>query len=130
MTHCAFPWARIKCFLLKYICNCVVLCWPLLYLIGQYFKFTRYSVLFQAVICVCLVFTQKFLKFWNVLNVNGNTSLDRYNNFWHCSKDAYVNSVTELLPVWAAEGRKELTDHRSVWDWIKYNIRAHAINFS
>ena len=44
--------------------------------------------------------------------------------------DAYVNSVTELLPVWAAEGRKELTDQRSVWDWIKYNIRAHAINFS
>ena len=44
--------------------------------------------------------------------------------------DAYVNSVTELLPVWAAEGRMELTDHRSVWDWIKYNIRAHAINFS
>ena len=44
--------------------------------------------------------------------------------------DAYVNSVTKLLPVWAAEGRKELTDHRSVWDWIKYNIRAHAINFS
>ena len=44
--------------------------------------------------------------------------------------DAYVNSVTELLPVWAAEGRKELSDHRSVWDWIKYNIRAHAINFS
>ena len=28
--------------------------------------------------------------------------------------DAYVNSVTELLAVWAAEGRKELTDHRSV----------------
>ena len=44
--------------------------------------------------------------------------------------DAYVNNVTELLPVWAAEGRKELTDHRSVWDWIKYNMRAHAINFS
>ena len=44
--------------------------------------------------------------------------------------DAYVNSVTELLPIWAAEGRKELSDHRSVWDWIKYNIRAHAINFS
>ena len=44
--------------------------------------------------------------------------------------DAYVNSVTELLPLWAAEGRMELTDHRSVWDWIKYNIRAQAINFS
>ena len=36
--------------------------------------------------------------------------------------DAYVNSITELLPLWAAEGRKELTDHRSVWDWIKYNM--------
>ena len=44
--------------------------------------------------------------------------------------DAYVNSVTDLLPIWVAEGRKELSDHRSVWDWIKYNIRAHAINFS
>ena len=44
--------------------------------------------------------------------------------------DAYVKSVTELLPPWAAEGRKELTDHRSVWDWIKCNRRAHAIHFS
>ena len=36
--------------------------------------------------------------------------------------DAYVNSVTELLPVWAAEGRKELTDHRSIWNWIKAQL--------
>ena len=43
--------------------------------------------------------------------------------------DEYVN-VTELLPVWTAEGRKELSDSRNVWDWIKYNIRAHAINYS
>ena len=27
-------------------------------------------------------------------------------------------------------GRKELSDSRNVWDWIKYNIRAHAINYS
>jgi len=38
----------------------------------------------------------------------------------------YVNSFTELISIWAAEGRKELSDDRSVWDWIKYNIRAHA----
>ena len=98
MTDCAFPWARIKCFLLIYICICMVLCWPLLYLISQYFKFTRHSVLFQAVICVCLVFTQKFLKFWDVLNVNGNTSLDRYNNFWHCSKvGCFFESINKVL---------------------------------
>ena len=40
--------------------------------------------------------------------------------------EEYVNSVTELIPIWAAEGRKELSDDRSVWNWIKYNIRAHA----
>ena len=40
--------------------------------------------------------------------------------------EEYVNSVTKLIPIWAAEGRKELSDDRSVWDWIKYNIRAHA----
>ena len=40
--------------------------------------------------------------------------------------EGYVNSVTELIPIWAAEGRKELSDDRSVWDWITYNIRAHA----
>ena len=38
--------------------------------------------------------------------------------------EEYVN--TESIPIWAAEGRKELSDDRSVWDWIKYNIRAHA----
>ena len=40
--------------------------------------------------------------------------------------EEYVNSVTELIPIWAAEGRKELSDDRGVWNWIKYNIRTHA----
>ena len=40
-----------------------------------------------------------------------------------------INSVTDMLPVWTAEGRKELLDSRNVWDWIKYNIRLHAINY-
>ena len=44
--------------------------------------------------------------------------------------DEYVNNVTEMLPVWTAEERKELSDSRNVWDWIKYNIRAHVINYS
>jgi len=44
--------------------------------------------------------------------------------------EEYVNNVTEMLPVWTAEGRKELSDSRNVWDWINYNIRAHAINYS
>ena len=35
-----------------------------------------------------------------------------------------------MIPLWTAEGQKELTDNRMVWDWIKYNIRAHAIQRS
>jgi len=38
--------------------------------------------------------------------------------------EEYVNNVTEMLPVWTAEGRKELSDSRNVWDWIKYKITA------
>ena len=47
-------------------------------------------------------------------------------NCFLLADEKYVNSVTELIPIWAAEGRKELSDDRGVWDWIKYNIRAHA----
>lgn len=32
--------------------------------------------------------------------------------------EEYVNSVTESIQIWAAEGRKELSDDRSLWDWI------------
>ena len=42
----------------------------------------------------------------------------------------YVNDITEKIPIWLAEGRKELLDSRSFWDWLKYNIRAHAIQLS
>ena len=31
---------------------------------------------------------------------------------------------------WIEEGRKELSDQRNIWNWIKYNIRAHAIKYS
>ena len=44
--------------------------------------------------------------------------------------EEYVNNITEMLPVWMAEGQKEISDSRILWDWIKYNIRAHAINYS
>ena len=44
--------------------------------------------------------------------------------------EEYVNNITEMLPVWTAEGQKEILDSRILWDWIKYNIRAHAINYS
>ena len=45
-------------------------------------------------------------------------------------EEDYVNDITEKIPIWLAEGRKELSDSRSIWDWLKYNIRAHTIRVS
>jgi len=42
----------------------------------------------------------------------------------------YVNDITEKIPIWLVEGHKDLSDRRSIWDWLKYNIRAHTIELS
>ena len=42
----------------------------------------------------------------------------------------YDEDITRMIPLWIAEGRKEFTDNRMIWDWIKYNIKAHAIQYS
>ena len=42
----------------------------------------------------------------------------------------YIDDIAEKIPVWLAEGRNELSDNRNIWDWMKYNIRAHAIQYS
>ena len=40
--------------------------------------------------------------------------------------DDYINDVTSKIPIWLAQGRKDLSDDRIIWDWLKYNIRARA----
>ena len=42
----------------------------------------------------------------------------------------YIEEISNLLPKWVTEGQKELSDDRSVWEWTKFNIRSHAIQFS
>ena len=42
----------------------------------------------------------------------------------------YLQEFSLLIPKWVAEGQKELSDARSVWEWTKSNIRDHAIQFS
>ena len=42
----------------------------------------------------------------------------------------YVNDVALKIPVWIGEGEKDLTDNRSIWEWLKYNIKAYAIQYS
>ena len=34
------------------------------------------------------------------------------------------------IPKWKQEAEIDLSDKRCVWDWIKYNIRLHAISYS
>ena len=41
-----------------------------------------------------------------------------------------IQEISLLIPKWIAEGHKELSDDRSVWEWIKFNIRDHVIQFS
>ena len=43
----------------------------------------------------------------------------------------YINDLAEKIPIWLAEGRNhgnELSDNRSIWDWMKYNINKNAHN--
>ena len=44
--------------------------------------------------------------------------------------EEYLSYLNVNIPKWKSEGGKELTDKRSVWVWIKYNIRMHAIRYS
>ena len=52
--------------------------------------------------------------------------------FWkmNCSlleDENNLNDLKQKVLEWKAEHERVLPDKRSVWDWIKYNIRAHAI---
>ena len=38
----------------------------------------------------------------------------------------YVDEINRLFPTWIQEGRVDLSDARSVWDWVKYNIKKHS----
>ena len=44
----------------------------------------------------------------------------------------YINDISAKIPIWLAEGHNELSDNRSIWDWMKYIqcIRAHTIQYS
>ena len=54
--------------------------------------------------------------------------------YWkmNCSllDDDYVEAISKMIPVWVEEGRRELSGHRCVWDWLKYNIRIFSIQHS
>ena len=51
--------------------------------------------------------------------------------FWklNCSllnDKEYVNELNLLLPTWIQEGKQDLDDPRSVWDWVKYNVKKYS----
>ena len=51
-------------------------------------------------------------------------------NYSLLEDDDYINDITAKIPVRLAEGYKELSDYRNIWDWIKYNIRINTIQHS
>ena len=42
----------------------------------------------------------------------------------------YVDEVNRLIPTWIQEGMVDLSDPRSVWDWVKSNIKKHLRKYS
>ena len=42
----------------------------------------------------------------------------------------YVNEINRMISTWIYEGRTDLSDPRSVWDWVEYNIKKHSRNYS
>ena len=42
----------------------------------------------------------------------------------------YTDEINNLLPTWIREGRKDLVDPRSVWDWVKYNVKRYSRQYS
>ena len=51
-------------------------------------------------------------------------------NFSLLDDENYVDEVKNYFQMWIAEGEKDLQDKRAIWDWLKFNIRSHAINYS
>ena len=42
----------------------------------------------------------------------------------------YVDEINSLLPTWLQEGKQDLSDPRSVWNWMKYNIKKYSRQYS
>ena len=42
----------------------------------------------------------------------------------------YLSNLKDNIPGWKRLGLESLSDKRSIWDWLKYNIRNHAISYS
>ena len=42
----------------------------------------------------------------------------------------YIKDITLKIPSWIADGERELSDNRTIGDWIKYHIRVHAMQYS
>ena len=46
------------------------------------------------------------------------------------SDETYVEIINSLIPKWVQEGENDLEDPRSVWDWVKYNIKKYSRKYS
>ena len=46
------------------------------------------------------------------------------------SDDGYVEEMNQLIPIWVQEGVADLSDSRSIWDWVKYNISKFSRKYS
>lgn len=59
---------------------------------------------------------------------SGNLTADDFN--LTVDDENYLQEVKNNFQAWMVEGEKKLHDKRAIWEWIKYNIRSHVMNYS
>ena len=69
------------------------------------------------------------------LNLTDSNQNSRGPGFWKMNVSLledpnYLEELKQNIPLWKTTGSDNLSDKRCIWDWLKYNIRNHAILFS
>ncbi|CAH3189030.1 unnamed protein product [Porites lobata] len=69
------------------------------------------------------------------LNLTDSNQNSKGPGFWKMNVSLledpnYLEELKQNIPLWKTTGSDNLSDKRCIWDWLKYNIRNHAILFS
>ena len=69
------------------------------------------------------------------LNLTDSNQNSKGPGFWKMNVSLledpnYLEELKQNIPLWKTTGSDNLSDKRCIWDWLKYNIRKHAILFS
>ena len=70
-----------------------------------------------------------------IIEFKNNDDIAKGPGIWklNCSlltDNTYVNEINHFIPTWIQEGVQDFSVSRSVWDWVKYNIKKFSRRYS